>query len=62
MSDCRHTWVYQESYYGNDANGQGVITYTKTDIYYCSKCLELREAEKCEKRYRDQSPPDWWRR
>ncbi len=43
MDKCEHTYLYQESIRKNYRNGRNSTIYKKTDIYYCTKCLQQVE-------------------
>ncbi|MBU3173347.1 hypothetical protein [Clostridium estertheticum] len=50
MEDCKHIWVFQETYKKFKISGDRtqIAHFTRVDRYYCSNCCEIKELEKKE--------------
>ena len=58
MSDkCEHKWVYLDSVKRNEDSGAYQIHWTKTDRFFCEKCLEQKQVTKDEW---SRERPAWW--
>lgn len=56
---CEHDFRHLETLYGYKYREYGNTTYTRTDRFYCCRCLENKEVVKEED---SRETPDWFRR
>ena len=57
---CNHKWVYMESIYRKHSEDVLRI-YTRTDLFFCEKCLEQKQTTKSETQDYRENIPDWFK-
>jgi hypothetical protein len=55
--DCKHRWKYIETIKRAKGHSGALTEYSKTDRFYCIKCLEQKETKKIG--YWKEAP-DWY--
>jgi len=56
-----HNWVFHGSKYNRYHDGNYGKYYEKTDTFYCSKCLQIKEMVIQKEHRMYNSIPSWWR-
>ena len=59
-TECKHKWIFMESICKKTAFGFG-IEYTRTDLFFCEKCLEQKQVKKEASQKYGESAPDWYK-
>jgi len=57
---CKHHWIFMESICKRIPSDH-YIEYTRTDLFFCEKCLEQKQIKKSSNQLYNTPKPDWYK-
>lgn len=57
---CEHSYKHLETIKRSKSQGHDDITYTRIDLFYCTKCLAIEERIKHQYQLSYKEAPVWW--